>query len=354
MKRIEQSKQLIGSAKDIDKTHIYFNRDNNNIAPNDLPLNVLGINQSFKLPTVYNAQRNVLNGKTQLLTDQYSIDKRLISKEVSKAYYEIVYWKKMLINYTFLDSLYTSFDFVINRKYKLGESNYLEKLTSETKKKEVSLKLNQIRQSIEKSYIVLGQWMQSDTLYQVSEVDFEKLSLTALDTSEHPVLNYFDDAQNLSELELMLEQKKLLPEFNTSLFLGANAGGGKQTYSGFQLGVSMPIWMGAQKSRISAAKSGSAILEFEKNDYKMKLVARYRALLSDLRQYDEALNYYEDTGRKLSKETVFHAEKAFQNGEIDFLQYAQLLDNAKSIETNQLHNLYQYNMTVLEANYLIN
>ena len=107
--RIDQSDQLIGSAIDIDKTEVYYNKDQNNIAPNNLPLNVWGVRQSFQFPTVYGAQRKVMQGKSQLAKDQYAMDKHTISKEVSKAYYEIVYWKQMLDNYIYLNGLYSIF-----------------------------------------------------------------------------------------------------------------------------------------------------------------------------------------------------------------------------------------------------
>jgi len=120
------------------------------------------------------------------------------------------------------------------------------------------------------------------------------------------------------------------------------------------VGVAIPLWFGVQKSKIAAAKTGESILESESDNYKIQLIARYEALLSELRQYEQGLTYYESTGKKLSQETLFHANKAYQNGEIDFLQYGQLLENAKTIESNYLQSLFQYNMTVLEVNYLMN
>jgi cobalt-zinc-cadmium resistance protein CzcA len=352
--RVDQSKQLIGSAIDINKTEIYYNKDYNNIAPNDLPLNVWGISQSIQFPTVYGAQRKVMEGKTQLVSDQFAIDKYIVTKEVLKAYFEIVYWQEMLSNYKYLDSLYTTFEHAANRKFEQGESNYLEKLTAETKKKEVSLQLNQIRESIQKSYILFNQWLQSDSSYIVNDEVFERIALTTLDTVVHPVLRYFTDARNLSVRELTLEKQKLLPDLNFSVFLGTNNGTGIQAYSGFQVGAAIPLWLGAQKSKINASKTGASILASENENYKIQLNSKYLALQSDLRKYEEGLNYYESTGKKLSEETLFHAVKAFQNGEINFLQYTQLLENAKSIETNYLTTLFQYNMTALEANYLMN
>ncbi len=352
--RIEQSNQLVGNAIDIDKTEIYYNKDLNNIAPNNLPLDVWGISQSIQFPTVYGAQRKVMQGKTQMMADQFVIDKRMVTKDVSKAYYEIVYWQQMQENFIYLDSLYASFEYAANRRYTQGESNYLEKLTADTKRKEVSLKLNQIRESIQRSYILLNQWLQSDTAFTVSELQLDRLTHIPLDTANHPALNYYADAVELSNRQLSLEKQRLLPDLNASVFQGTNNGTGVQSYSGFQVGVAIPLWFGSQQAKIKAAKTGSSIIENERADYEIQLTSRYEALQSDLRQLKEGLDYYDSAGKNLAEETLFHANKAFQGGEINFLQYTQLLDNAKNIETTYLTTLFQYNMTVLEANYLMN
>ena len=352
--RIDQSEQLINSAVNIDKTEVWYSEDAANIAPNNLPLNTWGISQSMKFPTVYGAQKKVMKGKSQLTKDQYALDRRLLVKEVSKIYYETVYWEQMLQNYIFLDSLYADFQKAADRRYEQGETNYLEKLTAETKGKEVSIKLNQIRESISKSYIRLNQWLQTDTAYDVSSDDFERVELAPLDTLNHPALSYYSTAVELSNQQMKLEKQNFLPDLNATVFQGSNNGEGTQNFFGFHVGVSIPIWFGTQKSKIAAAKTGVSILEAESDDYKIQLASKYRALQSDLRQFEEGLKYYESTGKRLSEETLFHANMAFENGEINFFQYTQLLENAKQIESNYLFNLLRYNMTALEANYIMN
>ncbi len=352
--RIHQSKQLWGSAIDIGKTDFYYSRDENNFAPNNIPLDVWGVRQSFQFPTVYGAQRKVMKGKSQLVSDQFDMDKRMVAKEVYKSYYEIVYWQQMFKNYTYLDSLYTSFEYAANRRFEQGESNYLEKLTAETKKKEISLQLNQILESIRKSYFVLNQWLQTDATFEVIDKQFEKIALVPLDTMNHPGLNYYDDAMKLSNKMLALERHKVLPDLNVSFFRGANNGMGRQTYWGVEVGVAIPLWFGSQQSKIAAAKTETFIMESESSNYKIRLNSKYLELQSDLRQFEEGVSYYLLTGKELSEKTIFHAEQAFKNGEIDFLQYTQLLENAKNIESNYLTSLFKYNMTVLEVNFLMN
>ncbi|MEO9804927.1 MAG: CusA/CzcA family heavy metal efflux RND transporter [Reichenbachiella sp.] len=352
--RIDQSRQLIGSALDVEKTQIYYNEDQNNIAPNNIPLNVWGISQSLQFPTVYGAKRKVMKGKVVLSKAQYALDSRMVTREVSKAYYEVVYWQLLLKNYTYLDSLYAEFEHAANRRFEQGESNYLEKLTAETKQKEITVQLSQIKESIRKSYIVLGRWLQTDIDYAISEKELIPLELKPLDTVDHPGINYHSYALQLAEQDLSLEKQLLLPDLNLSVFQGTNNGSNAQNYTGFQAGVAIPLWFGGQKSKINAARTATSIKKMEETDYRAQLKSNYLALLSDMKQSETGMNYYYSTGKKLSEQLIFHAVKAFQNGEIGFLQYAQLLENAQSIELNYFSSLYQYNRAVLEANYIMN
>ena len=353
-KRVEQSQQLVKSSIDIDKTEIYYNFDQNNIAPNDLPLNVWGIQQSIQFPTVYGAQKQVQKAKSNLAADRYLIDQRALSKEVSKAYFEIVYWQEMRKNYVYLDSLYQDFEFAATRKFEEGATNYLEKLSAETKRLEISLKLKQIDESINKGYIVLKQWLQTDSNILVNETHLKRLELQILDTLGHPTIAYYEDTKSLSEKQLSLEKQRLLPDLNAAFFQGSNDGAGQEFYTGFQVGVALPFWFGTQKSRINASKTANAIVALEYDNFKNQLRRKHQSLLSELKQLDEGLAFYHEKGEKLSEETLFHATQAFENGEIDFLQYIQLLESSKSIETNYLTTLFQYNLTALEANYIIN
>jgi cobalt-zinc-cadmium resistance protein CzcA len=139
-----------------------------------------------------------------------------------------------------------------------------------------------------------------------------------------------------------------------NIFQGTNNGPNAKRYSGFQAGIGIPLFFGAEKSRINAAKTQMEITANQFNNYKTQLVANLASKESDLKKYQEALDYYNNAGRVLSAELISSGSLAFRNGEIDFLQYIQLLDNAKSIEITYLENLFNYNLTLLDINYISN
>jgi len=353
-KKINQSEQLVGSAFNLDKTQVYYSYDQNNIAENGLPLKVLGISQSLQFPTVYGAQRKVEKQKVALITQQYRLNERILTKEVNSAYYNVVYSNNLVRQYVYLDSLYGQFASAAKKRYDVGETNLLEKLTAETKQKEIAIALSQAREDVSKAYTMLNQWVQTDSTITVSEDVLPRLELKEFSLTDHPGLMYYNSAENLAKSSLSLERQKLLPDLQLSVFQGTNNGVAARNYNGFQVGVAVPLWFGANKAKINAAKTETLIVANEYENYKIQLQSKYNALLSDLKKYQETVDYYETTGRNLSKELTINASKAFKSGEIDFLQYVQLLESSKNIEINYLQNLNKYNTTVLELNYLTN
>jgi cobalt-zinc-cadmium resistance protein CzcA len=352
--KIIQSEQLVKSAFNLEKTQLYYLNDQNNIAENGIAIRTLGISQSFQFPTVYGAQKDVQLGLVDLNSQQYEMDKRLVSKEVSKAYYTVLYWQNMVDNYSYLDSLFKQFSNAAKRRYEEGETNYLEKLTAEAKQRELGLYLQQGKESVEKAYIQLHQWLQSDSTYAVPAQKMPMLSQSNFDVADNPGLKYFELEKSLSLKSLTLQQQKLLPDLHLNIFQGTNNGPNAKRYSGFQAGIGIPLFFGAEKSRINAAKTQMEITANQFNNYKTQLVANLASKESDLKKYQEALDYYNNAGRVLSAELISSGSLAFRNGEIDFLQYIQLLDNAKSIEITYLENLFNYNLTLLDINYISN
>ena len=351
--RIAETKELIGSARNMEKTNIYLNRDQNNIAPNDAALTLLGLSQGFRLPSVYEAQRKVLENESRLASDLYLMDERNLVKNLSKAYVQVVFWKDLEDNYAYLSRLYEDVAQAAAKKYEAGESDYLEQLSAKTRAEEMQLQIRQVKDNLSKSYVEFRSYLQSDTLFGVAEDRLKRMALLAPDTLNHPGLNYNRDAIRLAESNQVWEEKQLLPDFDVSLFGGSNTAANARFYGGFQLGVSVPLNTSAYKAKIAAAQTAKARAQTYAESYRKDLQASYDALLTDISRYETALDYYQTTGKAMAEQLVFHANTAFAAGEIDFFKYNQLLEQAKSIDFTYLTNLLNYNLSVLEFNYLI-
>ncbi|HFC00897.1 MAG TPA: CusA/CzcA family heavy metal efflux RND transporter, partial [Phaeodactylibacter sp.] len=349
--RIAHSQQLVHASKKIEPTHFYFGFDQNNIADNGKPLGILGAAQNFKLPSVYEAQKDLSQKKVALQEQQLKLDERVVKKAISKTYYTILYWENLKLNYQYLDSLYSQMAHAATRRYEVGESNYLEKLTTTTKKKEMALQLEQCQNNINAAYQELAKWLQTKDEFQIKKIDFTPLETTTFDLTNHPAMNYYQAASAVSRSAVEVEKKQLLPDFQAEYFLGSNLAKDAKLYNGFQLGVGIPLWRKSQRATVKAAEIEMQIIEQQSDNQRVMLNGDYKQLQAQLNKYKKSLSFYEEDGKRLSEEIINTSGKAFRAGEIDFLQYIQSLENAKNIEKNYLDSLIQYNLTVLEMRY---
>ncbi|HLT06107.1 MAG TPA: CusA/CzcA family heavy metal efflux RND transporter [Cyclobacteriaceae bacterium] len=351
--RIDEALALKKSSWDIDKTEIFYRYDQNEIAENGYPNKVWGIRQSFQFPTVYGAQQQVAEAKVQIQEQQHLLTERMLAKEISKAYYEVVYWKAVKEQYRYLDSLYGQLAQAANRRYQLGESNYLEKLTSESQQKQLALSLAQTEENIKAAYQQLYAWLQTDEPLLIRDEVFLPISFDTFDSASHPGIAYYEAALQLGQKSFQLEKQKLFPEINIEFFRGSNVFPDAKIYHGVQAGVAIPLWFGAQASRINASKLQSEILEQESANYRKHLANAANQLRATINKQLKALNYYHEEGQALAAELISHASLAFRSGEIDFLQLVQLLENATTIELAYLEDLRVYNNVALDYKHLM-
>ncbi len=335
-----------------EKTEFYYGYDENNIAENNEPLGIWGVNQSFKFPTIYFTQNSRNRANAEAEKQKYFLSETVLKREVSKTYYSIIYLKNVEKKYRFLDSLLAEFVTAAKMRYELGETNNLEYLTALTKKKEMEVLLAQTVQEINASCAELNSWLQTDSSYLFPETELPKLEINFSDTANNPGLAYYKRALNAAEYEISLQKQNFLPDINLGFFVGTNNAANAKKYYGFDVGVSVPLLFFGQASQVKYANLQKRITEENYKNYSKKLNAKIQSLFSKLKSYESSVNYYETAGRSLSRELLFNADKAYKSGEIDFLQYIQLVRNSVAIEMNYLNDLNKFNQTVLSLNYL--
>ena len=66
-----------------------------------------------------------------------------------------------------------------------------------------------------------------------------------------------------------------------------------------------------------------------------------------------ALIYFENTGLKNAQLIFETANKQFSNGEIDYLDWVMLTNQAINLQSNYMDAVKSYNETIIQINYLI-
>ncbi len=350
--QVDQSSELVNSAYNFDKTEIYYHFDENNLAlVNDEPIRVFGIQQDFKFPTVYGSQKRLNKANLALVTSASSIYKKGVERKVTHAYYKYQIAREEQTVLKTLDSLYSNFARIAARKFELGETNYLEKITAASKQKQISIKYQEAQQHVALTYNELENIVQSSDSLILEKESNLKIPMNRIEVSSTVELDYYRNRVAMQEAQQNLEKKQLLPDISLNYFQGTNSGVSGSLY-GVQVGLKVPLLFSGQSARIKAAGIAQEAVTEEYNEYEVQLNAKFKALTIERNQINKALSYYEEEGAALSDEILKTANGSFRNGEIDFYQYIQSLEGAYEIKLDYLKQLHQYNNTVIAINYL--
>lgn len=353
-KGLEAATVKTGAGWDVSKTYFYFGRDENDIAENGYANSKWGLSQSFAFPSLYAAQKNVLEDQVAMQQSQLNLQERTLKGQVSKAYLTAVYWNEISAHYSNLDSLYKAFSSASNRRFELGETNYLEKLTASGKQREIGLKLTEAKQNYQVSIEELKALLNWQGELKIVPTSLELEIDINFEAASHPGVSYYENALIQASHQVQVEKRKLLPDLQVEVFRGTNSFPNSKVYPGIQGGITVPLFFGAQRSQVRASEFHKEMMELEALNYQNKLNSRYNQTQYKLDQNQEVIRYYEEEGEALATQLMEQAQRSYQEGEIDFLQYVQLMENSMNITLQYLESRYNYQLNILEINYLIN
>ncbi len=349
--RVNKSDAMISSAFSFDKTRIYYEYDQNNIAINGEPINVFGVEQDFLFPTVYFSKKKVNKAGFNLESSSYEVQKKILKKKVTSRFYEYQYAKEREFIYKQIDSLFRNFAAIAERRFELGETNYLEKITTQSRQKQIEIKLEEATQDVVLAYGNLIKVVQVEDSINIGLAFQKKVKLSPKDLENSLELEYYSNRVDLFNNQRSYEKQLLLPDLSLSYFQGTNSGL-NETLSGYYLGLKIPLLFFGQSSKIKASSIAREIAVEESKEYEVQLNIEYASLNAELIKQEKALKYYEDEGTALSDEILKTATVSFKNGEINYFQYILSLENAYEIKLDYLNSLNEYNQTVIAINYL--
>ncbi|HRZ98254.1 MAG TPA: CusA/CzcA family heavy metal efflux RND transporter, partial [Paludibacter sp.] len=349
--KVDEQKALIPTAIALDKTSITYGIDQNNIAENNYPLKVWGISQNFSFPTLYSAELKAKKIERNIAETELSIQSENLIKQVSLNYIELQIINEKLRIYNNIDSLYMSILKGVTLRNSKGDISHLDLLNVKAKQQQIKQQLNEVRYNFENTYAKLKSLMGYDNSFAVSQ-EVQVLNLTNKNIESTPFFLWLSNKEALSNANIGIEKNKLLPDISLNYFLGTNYFENAKYYNGFEVGLSVPLFYNAQKSKIKASKIAMAATknfsEYEIEQLKIK----QKELLNSHKKLKGLIDYYNENGSKLYDEIFRTAKLSFENGEIDFFRFATSSETALQIKLDYLNNLMEYTIVALELNYL--
>ena len=167
----------------------------------------------------------------------------------------------------------------------------------------------------------------------------------------HPLLKIVEQQKNTSIAALKLEKSKTLPDINLGYYNMSMRGYGADNvfynnssrFQSVQLAIGIPLFYGAQKAKISSSK---IYQNFSENNYllqKQLLQKQYQVVYIQYKNQTEAISYYEQTALLNAKLISETANKQFINGEINYLDWVMLTNQAIGIKSNYIDAEKSYN-----------
>ena len=185
----------------------------------------------------------------------------------------------------------------------------------------------------------------------------------AFDFASTPRGKAADSEVKVSEKELTVTRHEFLPGITVgataqALIKGFNPYNVDRSrfeqgnFMGFEVGITVPLFFGAQRSRAKAAKKDVEIARMQRESAEKESKNEYNAALDRLKAASANLAYYTVDGSAQAAEIARIADVSYRLGEIDYVEYISNLETAYEMQSGYADAINEYNQTVILLNYL--
>ncbi|MCB9276062.1 MAG: TolC family protein [Lewinellaceae bacterium] len=351
LKFIEQQQALIGSAASRPLTGIYISGDEADIQSTK-GIYAIALAQNFNWPGSKGRQEQYLKQAAQLGNARLELDQQELRRQVSVAYYEILYAREQQEIARQQLELYTELVELAQLRFDLGETGKIPVLSALGKQKEAALKQQQANQDAEVVLAIFNNWMYSDTLYDVAErrlpapTGFSNWYVNG----GHPLLLYQQQQARVAEARIPVEQARLLPQIRTGAQL--QMVDGDSPFYGYQLGLNVPLGQKAIKARIEAAQVEVDIRQSELDAVRRGLENERRRLITSLQREQSTLEYLNKEMLPLANEQIEASRRAYSQGAIEYQDYLTILEQAMGSREQYIEALHRYHLLKLSLELL--
>ncbi len=324
-----------------------------------------GISQTINFPTVYKRQKELLTEEWKSSLLNTDVQEAQLKKQVSQVFYTLVYLhhKRELLQKT--DTLFAEFLNKATLRFKAGESNVLEKTTAENQRGQMALQLLQLGRDMEIIQLQFQLLLNTETVFVPMEDADLGIPFLENDSSlltSHPEIQFLKQQQQIANAVTKSEQSKLLPDLSFGYNLMGMRGMGPDDklynstpqFHSIQIGLGIPVFTGSQKAKINAAKINENIAA---NEYEWKLKNfenAYHSAFMEYQKFEEMVRYFENTALKNAATITETAEKQFLNGDINYLEWVLLINQAIGIQSDYIEAVKNLNNALAELNFYNN
>ncbi|MBP6311412.1 MAG: CusA/CzcA family heavy metal efflux RND transporter [Flavobacteriales bacterium] len=297
-------------------------------------------------PTVIAQRASYLKESMRLAEADQVTTRALVKENAGGAYLQWTMGTEQIALLKRLDSVYTRLSRYAARKFEVGQTGRLEKVSAQSSADQVRVELRRAEGDLAVYQAELERW--------TGALNGALPDTNAITTLAHeqdpgggtdPVLMQEQQRATLAEEAWKLERSQWAPSLQ--------GGGFYQTleseapFSGYLIGASIPLPGGGQGTRTKAARLRSEIAQHQLEDLRRTRETELVRTRTRLTQLRENLAYYEGTGASLAATLRSDAERAYLSGDIGYMEFIQGIDRSYHIDSEHLRIRYELALTLL-------
>ena len=278
------------------------------------------VNQTFDFPTVYGKRKQLANEQITQSSYNYDAARQEVLYEAQTTCIELVYRNKLHQQFqqrkTFTENLLSNFD----KKLETGDGNILDvnkaRLQLIEINKEFQLNLSEINQLNQQLTALNGgiEISFSETIYpEMDPIPFFEDLYDEIKT-EDPTLKFIELETVTAKKQLELSKALALPKMEAGYRYQGILG---QTFNGFHIGTSIPLW--ENKYKVRQSEAAVMFSDLRVREYQNEKFYNAKQLFE---KYEKLSQTYEDYKKALSSiNTVEYLDKALEVGHISTIVY---------------------------------
>ncbi|GAB2642723.1 CusA/CzcA family heavy metal efflux RND transporter [Emticicia sp. W12TSBA100-4] len=361
---VKVQNQLKPTAKELPKTNVSAMLGQYNTRSFDQNYS---ISQGFS-PFQFQAKKILINENIKSSELKLIITKHDIAFQIRHSWNTILYL--MAINQLLAkqDDYLQQFVKAANLRLKTGESTLLEKTTAETKQQGLVQVRKQNESLILSEKIRLKNILNIKDDFTIVETDFFPSKAIISDTNfinQNPVLALAIQQITIASANKNVEKALAKPEFSAGYFLQSLTGiqeiadktvffNGVPRFQGVSLGMSIPIFTKATKARIQASETEIQVQRKSSEYLKNQLNSQLLQQIQEQKNNQSLMDYYVQSALPNAEIITKNATKAYQSGEVGYVEYLQSLETVLNIQQNYLHAINAFNQNTINIQYLLN
>jgi len=341
--KIESQKSLQKTAWNISDPEVYVVQD-------PFESLILTIDQNFDFPTQYIKQSQLNREKITLTGKEFAQTKNEIRKNIRLLYLQAQYVSAKLNYFQKQDSAFQKIKDASVRSFNAGNLNYLEKISAETKSGEVKLQYEITKNEL----LILHQQISIltgiENKFVVAKIEKLATPNVSIDILTNPAYAVAQQNINVSRKQYEAIRSQALPD----ILLGYSIPLEEEAvyFPAFKAGISIPLWFNSYSGYNSAAKNEIIIAENNLRAEEQSLQQQKFTAISNFFKNKLAIRYYETEGSNNANEITKSATRLYETGEIDLINFLRTLNDGFEIQLNYLEALLNYNISVIEIDYL--